>query len=171
MKIGCHYCRRKPAAGGRGSAAISRYIHHDSQRRSTNRSRQYGMAAPVPLRGSRILVPRAWTLGGSEPMNIFATDHPLNSQSGINKPRLRSHSLRICLAAVSVCPFLAVYFWSGDVADSGNSTEGYTPAPFWVDCLAAAVVSLLVAFVGASALMLLATLFRKFSKKRLTYAA
>lgn len=132
------------------------------------------MVNAVGVGGFRLRFVPAWPRFGSssdiERMNIFTTDHPLNSQTGVVKnPGLGSYCFGIFLAAAIVCPFLAMCFWFGDVTDNGGSTGGYTPAPFWMDCLVAAVMCLLVAFAGISALLLFAALFRKFSKKRLAY--
>jgi hypothetical protein len=102
-------------------------------------------------------------------MNVFTTDHPLNSGSEDKKPGLRSYFFGVLLAASILCPFFAIGFWLSDITDNGNSTGGYTPAAFWVDFLAAAVVSFFVAFVGACMLMLLVLLFRKLNSMEKYY--
>ena len=99
-------------------------------------------------------------------MNVFTTDHPLVSQLPDKKPGLGSYFLGVLLVAFFLCPFFAVGFWEGDISDAGNSTGGYTPAPFWVDVLVAMVVSFFIAFLGACVFRLLAAVFRKLNSKR-----
>src|SRR5262245_5358198 len=103
-------------------------------------------------------------------MNIFTRGHPLDSQSNA-KPRVCSYFLGALLASFIICPLFAIGLWFLDVTDNGDTTGGYTPAPFWVDLLVSMVVSFIVAFLGACVLMLFALLFAKFGRKRLTYAA
>jgi ABC-type spermidine/putrescine transport system permease subunit II len=99
-------------------------------------------------------------------MNIFATDHPLDSRSEGRKPRLHLYFFGVLSIAFVACPFIAVVLWRLDAGDNGESTGGYTPAPFWVDLMTEAIVSLLAGFVCACASVLLVLLFRKLSTKR-----
>jgi hypothetical protein len=91
-------------------------------------------------------------------MNIFTTEHPLDSRSEDRMPGVRSYFLGMVLVAFILCPFIAVGIWFLDVTDNGGSTGGYVPAPFWLDFLAGAVASIFVAFVGVSGYMLLVRL-------------
>jgi hypothetical protein len=105
------------------------------------------------------------TLGCSQRMNIFTTEHPLNAD---RKPGLLSYFFGVLLIAVLVCPLIAVGFWVSD--DNGGSTGGYTPAPFWMDLLAAAVVCAFFAFVGAGVIMLFVLLFRSKNPSQFFFA-
>ena len=104
-------------------------------------------------------------------MILGVPSHPVASLSGDKKPGLHSYFFGALLVAFIACPFLAFVFWWQDIGDNGNSTGGYTPAPFWVDFLVAAMVSLIVGFLGACALVLLVFLFRNLSRKKSTHDA
>jgi hypothetical protein len=97
--------------------------------------------------------------------------HLIASQPGDKKPGLHTYFFGALLVAFILCPFLAIVFWWQDIGDNGNSTGGYTPDPFWVDFLVAAMMCLFVGFLSACVLVLFVLLIRKLSGKQLAHVA
>ena len=84
-------------------------------------------------------------------MNIFTTEHPLDSQterSLSRKARVGRYFRHILLGVLFSLPFLIAYDWYLNLTDI-NTTD-YTPDPFWVVVVGAAIESLVVAFVCVS---------------------
>ena len=106
-------------------------------------------------------------------MNIFTTDHPLHSvplHSDSKKAALFSYFGHMLSVALVLCPFFVGFYLFVNLADNHGTTD-YTPDPIWVVMVGAVIESLFVAFVCVSLHRLVAWFFRKFRKKRLTYAA
>ena len=95
-------------------------------------------------------------------MNIFTTEHPFDSQtmrSMSRKARAARYFGNILLAVLFSLPFLIAYGWYLNLTDI-NTTD-YTPDPFWVVVVEAAIESLVVAFVCVSLYWLAAWYFRR----------
>ena len=100
-------------------------------------------------------------------MNVFDTEHPLNSPKAC--PGFVNSGWFLCLRWVFVIalilfPFIAGFIWYLNVTDIG-STDDETD-PFWMVAMAAAIGSLIFSILFVSMFRLCAWLFRALRKQR-----
>ena len=78
-------------------------------------------------------------------MNVFATDHPLTSDSS---PRTTWKELVLMITLI-LSPFVLALFWVSNVVGNQDTTD-YTPDPFWEVSVSAVIASLVVAVVAVA---------------------
>src|SRR5689334_22034397 len=89
-------------------------------------------------------------------MNIFATDHPLSSDSSRH-----TWKASVMVIAVMLCPFLLALFWLLNGITSEDTTDYEPPGPFWEVLVCAVFYSLLIAVVAVAFYRLICFLSRK----------
>ena len=85
-------------------------------------------------------------------MNIFATDHPIDSElpsPAALSDKLLDYAWNVAALTVALFPLFLGLFWFLNVTEH-PATTGYAIDPFWLVSLAALIDGFLVAIVGVA---------------------